>query len=109
MAGRGGRRTGAGRKATKPAGLAVQKSVALEVLSRLEELGIPRVKTEADYVLHLMKNGKNPEALFTDMLNRAHGKPAQAVIAEGKLVLEVRELSSGNHPAAEAGASSQIM
>lgn len=110
MATRGGGGRGQGRKPSKGAGLQIQKSVALEVLSRIEELGIPKVKTEADYCLHLMKTEKaRAPVLFVDMLNRAHGKPAQAVIAEGKLTIEVIEVPGADSSAAEADPASKIM
>ena len=88
----------------------MQQSAAVEVLGRLGELGIPGVKTEADYILHCMKTMKGAAIpLFCDVRNRAHGKPAQAIIAEGKLVLEVREMSSGNHSATEASDTEKVM
>lgn len=109
MAGRGGSRPGAGRKRTSTPAV-VQQSAAVEVLGRLSELGIPGVKTEADYILHCMKTMKGAAIpLFCDVRNRAHGKPAQAVIAEGKLVLEVVEIKSADHSSAETGETSQIM
>ena len=43
------------------------------------------------------------------LTNRRDGKPAESVIAEGKLTIEVKEIRAGDHPAAEAGAAAQVM
>lgn len=105
---RGGARAGAGRK---PAvNVAANRAISTAVLDRLGELGIPGVKTEADYALHLMKTDKRMAGIiFTDCLNRKYGKPAQAVIAEGKLTIEVVEVGAANHPTAEAGTAQKVM
>jgi hypothetical protein len=104
---RGGFRENAGRrrKATN-----IDPATSNEVLNRLGELGIPGVKTKADYVLHLMKTDKHYAGLlFLDMLNRSEGKPAQARMAQGTLTINVKEMTAGNHSAAEAGPSTQVM
>lgn len=108
---RGGKRAGSGRKPSVAGALAVSRSIATEVLSRLGELGVPGVKTQADFALHLMRTDKRATLpIFFDMLNRAHGKAAQAVIAEGKLVIEVVEMRGREYNAAtEADEAQRIM
>lgn len=109
MAGRGGKREGAGRRPKVALGGATQ-AIAVEVLNRLDELKIPGVKTKADYALHLMRNDKKAAYdLFVDMLNRSDGKPAQSVIAQGSIEVLVREIPGGDNTAAETGAAEKIM
>lgn len=104
---RGGRRENAGRKRHAAA---IDRATSNEVLARLAELGIPGVKSKADYVLHLMKTDKHYGGmLFLDMLNRSEGKPAQARIAQSNMEILVREISAGTDTATEAGVAEKIM
>jgi hypothetical protein len=107
---RGGCRPNAGAKRKNAIGEAVQRSVAVEVLNRLPELKLVGVRTEADYVLYRMREfPREAGVLFTDMLNRAHGKPAQSVIAEGKLTIEVVELGSADHSSTQTKTAAGIV
>jgi hypothetical protein len=110
MGHRGGKRPGAGRKAIPVTVKEANKSTSVEILDRLSELGIPNVTTEADYALHLMKSDtKLATMIFMDCRNRKWGRAPQAIIAEGKLTIEVKELGSGNSPSAETDTTSQVM
>jgi hypothetical protein len=82
---RGGSRPGAGRK-RKPV-IPITGDVARAVLGRLGELGIPGVSTPADYVLYLLKaNDIRIQAeTFRDTMNRAYGRPVQAVTVDEKV------------------------
>ena len=103
--GSGGKREGAGRKA-KSVITGVTQGIAVEVLRRLEELKIPGVKTKADYALHLMRTDKKASYdLFVDMLNRADGKPAQSIIAQGSIEVVVREISGSDGDSSSAQTS----
>jgi hypothetical protein len=43
------------------------------------------------------------------LTNRRDGKPAESIIAEGKLEIVVREISAGNHSATETSEAEKVM
>lgn len=43
------------------------------------------------------------------LTNRRDGKPAESIIAEGKLEIIVREIGAGNHSATEASEAEKVM
>ncbi len=104
---RGGHRANAGRKRKTAA---IDTATSNEVLSRLGELGIPGVKTKADYILYLMRtDARHGGMLFLDMLNRSEGKPAQARIAQSNMEIFVREIGAGTATATETGVAEKVM
>jgi hypothetical protein len=105
---KGGKRNGAGRKPKPRIPIVATKSIASRVLAAKPANDWPG---EEERWMELL-NARDDRLRF-DVLryltDRRDGKPAESVIAEGKLVIEVREIGSGDRAAAEAGAAAPIM
>jgi hypothetical protein len=98
---RGGKRPNAGRRRNKPEAEdgKLTKGFASRVLARIRELDLKDdnghvIKNAEDYALQILRAGDaEARAFFRNLLDRQYGKPAQAVVSEGKLTIEVVELA----------------
>jgi hypothetical protein len=96
--------------------IAADKSVATAVLASLDEVAIWRFLLHTDKLEDRTKRdlltSKERDQIGDHMeylTNRRDGKPAESIIAEGKLEITVREISAGNHPATEASDAEKVM
>jgi hypothetical protein len=114
--GRGGARKGAGRPAkAKPLAI-TDKSVASAVLATLDEIAVWRFLLHADALEDPAKRdkltAKERDQIGDHMeylTNRRDGKPAESIIAEGKLEIIVKEMHVGAGFTTEAGDVEKVM
>jgi hypothetical protein len=92
------------------------KSVASAVLATLDEVAVWRFLLHAEKLEDPKKRdlltSKERDQIGDHMeylTNRRDGKPAESIIAEGKLEIVVREISAGNHSATETGDAEKVM
>jgi hypothetical protein len=92
------------------------KSVASAVLGTLDEIAVWRFLLHADALADpekrkLLTAGERHEIgdHMEYLTNRRDGKPAESIIAEGKLEIIVREEGAGDYSTTETGSAEKVM